>query len=273
MMVLLLTACLADIRPSEIDPAAEQAERAEEGRALLAAAAEAHGGIARWRALQTTELLFRDDWYGMAQAFNPWPSASIRAHVVQKTATFDSRVRFLSGEEAGLLWGLEQGSAYTAVGDDPPVPSDDGDIRFMLPTTQYFLDLPFRIPEAEHVRSVGERTVGGETFDVVYATWGSIAANGDFDQYLLFLDQQTHRIDKVQYTVREIAPFVGGTCHLMDQRQIDGLWIPHEMVVTASPDEDPSGGGMHRMVVEAIRHGTVDPDSWELREGVEPLVP
>jgi len=269
--LLLLTACLADIRPAAVEVSAAP-DREEEGRALLAAAAEAHGGLDTWRATETIELVFRDDWHGMARMFNPWPEASVRAHIVQKPTTFDSRATFLGGTADGLTWGIEDWQTYTVSAEGERIDVDDADIRFMLPTTQYFVDLPFRLTEAELVRAVGEQTLQGETYDVVYATWGSIEKNADYDQYVVYIDPQTHLVEHVTYTVREMAPFVTGTCHLSEHQQVGGLWLPGRMTVTADPEADPGDGGMHTMVVEAARTDSVDPETWALRDGLEPLV-
>ena len=271
MFLLLLTACLADLQPEVITIDA-QPEREARGRALLDAAAEAHGGRDAWRAHDTLELVFVDDWYGMAATlFDPWPDASMRGHVVQRPATFDSRVKFLGGAKDGWTWGIEDWQPYTIDPDGAKVESDDADIRFMLPTVHYFVDLPFRLPEAELVRHVGTETVGGQAWEVVYATWGTITKNADYDQYLVYIDPDSGRIGKVKYTVREIAGVVTGTCHLDDVRPVGDLLLAHTMTVTPEPGDDLTADAMHTMRIERARHDSVDPDSWALREGFAPL--
>ena len=110
------------------------------------------------------------------------------------------------------------------------------------------MEMPQRLTEAPIARWVHERTIGRHTYDVVFATWRTVEAHSEEDQYLVFIDQETGRIGKVQYTVREIAPFAAGTCHLDDQREVGGVWIPHRMSVTNEPSDSPDDY-LHRMTV------------------------
>lgn len=250
--LLLLTGCLADIRPSAVDPASPQIEEAEAGWALLEASAEAHGYDA-WLAADRVELSFSDDWFGMYKLASPWPTARMTGDMVMYPGSFDSTVQFTSGKKQGWMWGINDWQTWTidpnGVREDD---TDDGNIAFMLPTAQYFVDLPFRLLEAEHVRAIGTETVRGTPYDVVYATWGDVAVDRDYDQYVVYLDPDTHRVAMVQYTVREIAKFVTGTAHYRDLRETDGVWVAHEMVVNGGPDKDPASKSLHTMGVSDI---------------------
>ncbi|MCB9689812.1 MAG: hypothetical protein H6735_32535 [Alphaproteobacteria bacterium] len=251
MLALSLTACLADIRPDAISIDEVQQERAERGRAMLRSAADASGYDA-WLRADRSELAFADTWYGVGRAFNPWPSAHVTADIVQLPGTFDSEVRFTSGAKDGWTWGIEDGHAYVVDPEGGRSETDDAQLRFMLPTTQYFVDMPFRILEAPIVRYVGEETHLGVDYDVVYVTWKSVEANPEFDQYLMYVDQGTGRLGKVQYTVRESARFVSATGHFDDVEQADGIWVPRTMTINTSPDADPATDRLHVMVVDEI---------------------
>ncbi len=252
--LLLVAACLpkADILPAGIEPTSVQSKRAEDGRALLERAASAHG-LDRWRETAHIEMRLDDRWYGIARLANPWPSSDVQATVTQTPETFDSTVTFLSGPREGWTWGIEDWKTYT---ESPAGDRNDrqrNNIRFILPTVQYFVDLPFRIIEAPIVRLADPQTIDGVEYDVVYATWGSVEANREFDQYLVFIDRETHRIDKVSYTVRELGSFLKGTCHLDDTREIDGIWIPHTLTVTGKLDADPKKKPVHVMKLTEVR--------------------
>ena len=39
--------------------------------------------------------------------------------------------------------------------------------------------------------------------DEFFVTWGSEAANGDYDQYVLYLDKETRLIEWLNFTLRE----------------------------------------------------------------------
>jgi len=238
---------LADIKPASVRADDPDADR--RGRALLAAAYEAHGGDAALRSHQTATFTMRDTWFGVNALFNPWPDADQHLRMTTRIHSFDSAAHLLNGPEEGVTWGITDGRSWR-LRDGSKTVAPDADIEFMLPTTHYFTELPQRLTEAELVRYVGEETIADSTFDVVFATWGSLDATEQFDQYLVYIDKDTGRIGKIFYTVREIMRSVSGTAHLDDQRSVDGWWVPHRMTITATPSDDPEGSPLHRMVIE-----------------------
>ncbi|MEZ4320007.1 MAG: hypothetical protein R3F61_21025 [Myxococcota bacterium] len=240
---------LVDIRPDEVrlgdDPVAEA-----RGRELLAEMLEAHGGADALLRHRTASFDFEDTWVGLGTLFNPWPDAAQRAHVTLDVHSFDSEVLLENGPQAGVTWGITDFATWRR-SDGATETVHDADMRFMLPTVHYFFEMPQRLTEAAIVRYVGPREVRGERYEVVYATWGEPGANPDFDQYLIYLDPDSHRLAKVHYTVREIAPFVSGIAHLLDQREVDGFWVAHDIPVTTEVDGDPDAN-LHRMVFSNV---------------------
>lgn len=241
---------LADIRPPEVsldpDPASEI-----RGRALLAEMLEAHGGERALHRHRSLSFDFTDDWYGAAGLVNPWPANDQRAVITQQVHSFDSTAHLQNGPDQGLTWGITEGRAWVER-DGARTEVDDPDIRFMLPTVHYFVEMPQRLTEADIVRYVGEREVAGQPYEVVYATWGEVGANAEYDQYLIYLHPETHRLAKVHYTVREILPVATGVAHLMDQREVDGFWFAHDMPVTGAVGDSPEQA-FHRMRLANLR--------------------
>ena len=95
-------------------------------------------------------------------------------------------------------WGIHAWNTWRAEGEAPPSYSDgDERISFWLPTLQYFLEMPFRLPEGELVDCAGKARIdyGGRKVEVyrVYVTWGSYAPHARLDQYLAYLDVETIR--------------------------------------------------------------------------------
>jgi hypothetical protein len=162
--------------------------------------------------------------------------------------TFDSEATFLNGAQRDITWGITAGSPWTR-SKGAQVPSEDADIRFMLPTVHYFIEVPQRLTEVPLVRYAGQETVRGTVYDVVFGTWESLEASARFDQYKIYLDPETSRIAKLYYTVREAGGLARGACHFDDVRSIEGYWLAHRMTVTAAIDDDPAAGWLHEMVI------------------------
>lgn len=240
---------LADIKPDGIattlDPQAEA-----KGRAILAKAYAAHGGDAALRSHRTATVEFSDAWVGLNKVFSPWPAATQDARMTMKVHSFDSEADLLNGPDAGLTWGITDRRAWSRKDGTTTVAPNPG-LEFILPTVHYFFEMPQRLTEAGLVQYVGEETIGGTLYDVVYLTWESLDARPDFDQYLAYFDRGTGRLSKIKYTVREIAKMVTGTMHLDDQRQIDGWWVPFKQSVTQEPTDDPDAF-IHRITVTSF---------------------
>lgn len=237
---------LADIRPSTVsladDPAAET-----RGRALLETMAQAMGAPALV-GHTTSELTVHDTWHGMFGMMAPWPAASQLVEVTTAIDSFDSHATFLDGPAKDTTWGIQAGRTWTDAG--AVVAADDANIRFILPTVQYFFHLPHRIQEAPIVRHVGRQTLEGTDYDVVYATWGEVAANPDFDQYVLFIDPTSKRLAKVHFTVREAMRFATGAAHYDDLEDHGGYLVARRLAITGAPHEDPATDAMHTFVLK-----------------------
>jgi hypothetical protein len=263
LAILLLAGCLADIRPDALVATPVPDAATVRGRAVLEAAAEAHGGIDAWQARETVTVEMTDSWRGMFKLFSPWPSANVTVRLEQRLHTFDSRATFSDADNAGLVWGISDWKTWEEQdGEGARVRKNKG-ARFMLPTMHYFTELPYRILEAPILVDVGEETVGGVVYDRVFATWESVEPTAKFDQYIVYVDRSTGRIAKTHYTVRELGGFITGTMHYEDYVQVDGAWLPMTMVVTAKPT-DTLADYMHRATVSSWTFEAADPSAFVL---------
>ena len=250
MILFAAIGCLVDIRPSSIESMNDEAGAAERGRAMLEAAAEAHGGLDAWNERQTVTVEMIDTWHGLvARLANPWPSASVHVRLEQRLHSFDSRATFLGEANPGLEWGIHEGRTWSV--DEGEVSHEQrNNIAFILPTMHYFSEIPYRLLEAPILLDAGPETIGGVAYPRVFATWSSTKPNADFDQYIVYLDPETGRIAMTYYTVREIAGFVSGTMHYEDYTEIDGAWLPMTMYVTPKPTDEVDDN-MHFMEVRS----------------------
>jgi hypothetical protein len=252
VMFAFLGGCLKDIRPPRLQSGAETNEAGDlerRGRALLAATADAHGGAAQWRAAGTTELVFSDEWFGLARLFSPWPSKRVRAKLQFANGTFDSRAVFLHDGDKGTIWGVRDRRAYSGAPAQPVVYEQDDDILFILPTVQYFTAAPFRLSEAPIVRYVGDQKIGEREFELVYVTWGSVDANCRYDQFVVYIDKETKYLAKLFYTVRELSRFIAGAVHYDDYRPAGPFILPFSQKITAAVDD---GDPVHHIELEEV---------------------
>lgn len=253
---LLGAGCLANLRPDGLPPGRPDPGQEARGRAVLAQMLEAHGGEA-WARTKSLELVATDEWRGMfAVLGNPWPEDKVQVDLRYRVGSFDGQAEFLAGDRAGLVWGVQAWRTYTRAPGAAPVFQEDADIRFMLPALQYLFELPIRIQGAELVAYAGDGMLEGRPCDVVLATWGSLDGHRGADQFVLYVDRETHRLLKAHYTVRDFAGFAEGAVYYDDYRAVDGVLIPFSQRIVSAGD-DPPDEWIHTVQVSDARTNTV----------------
>jgi len=227
----LLVGCVSDIRPRGMEDVVSSDDAAR-GRALLEASAEAHGGLERWSSMARAELEMSDYWPStmMRKMATPLP-----ANEVSYVATFVPGSGFISdlaftGEHAGEGAGVE-GEWQYHVRDGERESASGAAYDVYPPSIQWFSEFPFRILEADVVAWAGQQTIDGRAYDRVYATWGEAKPNKSIDQYVVYLDAETHELGFVEYTVRTMMPFASAAITFEELEDVDGLLLPTRLVV------------------------------------------
>jgi hypothetical protein len=259
LLVLALGGCglvpLSDLRTPDIQAEGISAADEARGRALLALAAEAHGGSA-WAAHPTWEVVLEDRWSDdfWIKRRSPWPEDAGRLQFQFVHGSSDGRVTFLDGPLAGTTWGLAGGRTYSQAPGGAPAWGDAPRMASRLPTMQFLLEFPQRITEAPFVGHAGQWDVDGEPMDVVFAAWGSVEPDAAMDQFLVYIDPESHRIQAMQYTVRKSGRWLVGHRFWSDLRPVEGVLMPfHQTSLRAfeGPDE------VHSFHVSAFRFDPV----------------
>jgi hypothetical protein len=247
---------LSDLRPPALRESAPLPKDVERGRAVLAEAATAHGGHL-WRRHDTWEVVLEDRWsddWWIARR-SPWPDGATWLKFQFAPGSSDGRVEFLDGPEQGTIWGLAGGRTY-AVAPGGPVQWGKADrMASRLPTMQFLIEFPQRITEAEWVTYVGKQDLEGRTVDVVFASWGTTSPDPTYDQFLVYVDQETRHIAAMQYTVRKSGRTLVGHRFWSDLRPVDGVLIPYFQ--TSRREFDRNADVVHSFYVRELAFDTV----------------
>jgi hypothetical protein len=263
-------ATLADIRPLALQGVSTVDGTLEgRGRALLARAAQAHGGAAfPERRSLTVELT--DDWAGwMMERMSPWPHNPQRLRFHVMPGTFTSKAELLDGPGAGRVWGIQAWHTYTGESEGTPRFEHDPDIEFLLPTLQYFLEMAFRLGDAGIVMDGGAAELDGKRYERVFATWRSVSPDPKMDQYLVWIDPDGDRIHRVDYTVRDKGRSMAGAVAYDAYEDFDGVLLPTRFRLIAST---PFGMTVpaHQVKVHAVRWDAVPPESLRPDPNIRP---
>lgn len=77
---------------------------------------------------------------------------------------------------------------------------------WMATALRRFLALPLELPDSAIQEYVARRELYGRPHDVVFVTWAdSLALDRGADQYLVWIDQETHRVTRVDATSRDVG--------------------------------------------------------------------
>ncbi len=253
LTLLVATGCAtADLRP---DSGAFEAHAEVQGKAWLLKASQAQGG-AQLMQHQTVSFWLQDvwpSWFYRAVAM-PWPQNEQPMRLDVRVGTDDARLTFLGGPKDKEAWGIQQWVTYRAGVDGKldfdEVHDPDEDIKFWLPTTLYFPFLAWRIQEADVVRLMSPETIGGKSYQRVFVSWGKAEPQDEVDQYIIYIDSETHLVRWARYTVRDFADFAVGLMRYEDYRQVGDLKLPFSMRVVS--DYDSPDTGLHRFIIERV---------------------
>jgi hypothetical protein len=260
-LALIFAMCKAsDLRTQSLKTQGLTAANEAQGRSILQKALDSmHYEL--WAKQPMYEIVGSDYWYKqMGMNFSPWPGDNgAKLRLSYATNTFDSRVEWLEGTEKGLILGIQSWQMYRQKTQDGSAEKlkDDKKIRFILPTMHYFNELLARVANAEVVAYAGEKREADKTFDLVLCTWGSLEPNMN-DQYLLYINRQNCRLERVSYTIRDNFMWTPksfyGTAIYSDFRQVDQVWIPFRLDVY--PFEQITKDKVHTFQIQAFRFDT-----------------
>lgn len=231
-LVLLFSGCVnffgkADLRTAQ----AKSTIQTEKAHKLLALMSEAHG-VAKWDEVETYQVTFEDEFYGfLGKKSHPYGQANNKFQLNYIPNTYDGQMTFLNGKFKDQTWGIQSWKTYKVLNSETPVFKKDKDITFWLPTYQYFIEFPKRILSADAVNYAGTSTIEGELCEGVLVSWKTTAPQKNIDQYLIWINQKTNRIEKLEYTVRDQYKFLTGAAYFEDYKDYDGLVLPSRMPV------------------------------------------
>lgn len=254
VFILLISSCV-DLRTkvSKKNPAPDKAKQ------LMMEMGEAHG-VAEWKKLKTYTAIFEEEFYGkLGERSSPYPETKMEFKLQYIPGTFDGRMIFNSSEKKGEIWGIQSWKTYTSFEQDLDLndritEEKHKDAYFWIPTYQYFIEFPYRIQEANALAFAGEETIEGKACYGIIASWGKVKPQMKTDQYLIWIEKDTKRIRKLEYTIREITSFIKGAAILKDYKDYNGILLPSVMSVESNLVKE---GYLHEMRIKSFEANTV----------------
>ena len=242
---------LSDLR-TEVAKANKDTEKAA---VLLQEMAQAHQ-IQNWDSISTYTAQFSDAFFGfLGKAAHPFKEDSVQIELNYIANTYDGTLQFNTGEQKDQTWGIQSWQTYTKTATEAPAFKENKDIFFWLPTYQYFIEFPLRIQKATALNYAGEKTIDGILCEGVLASWNQTSPQKDIDQYLIWINKETKRIHKLEYTIREEYKFLIGAAYFLEYKTFDGIVLPTYLPVESNLVRK---GFMHKMRILDFSANTID---------------
>lgn len=215
--------------------------------------------IQLWDSIQTYSVTYGDEFYGFfGKQAHPFSEQNMTFTLTYIPKDFNGQMEIMNGENKGDIWGMQSWKVYKKDSNGTAVLQDNKDMKFWIPTYQYFIELANRIQEASVIDYVGTKTIDGIRSEGILASWNTIEPQKDIDQYLVWIDADTKRIVKVEYTVRDAYRFVTGAAHFQDYRDYDGILLPSVLPVESNLLRK---GILHKMTINDFVADPVKPDA------------
>ncbi|MEM6804000.1 MAG: hypothetical protein AAF696_21525 [Bacteroidota bacterium] len=242
-----------DLRPEYLGDKISKADYAK-GKALMSQMQEAYGGMDNWLGHKTGSYVQVADWYDNKLGVAGWDELPQEFQMTSFLGSDDSELTLLNGPNTGQSWGVENSKSYKKGenGEKDFMPNEK--YQHKLIYKNYWFQFPFRVSEAPIIAYAGEAKVNEKSYDLLYITWGSEAPNRSYDQYVLYLDQETKFVEWLHFTLREKVNFIHITARFADFKTINGIVSPFTQYVSfGSPGSE--GPKMHENRYKWIQFG------------------
>ncbi len=234
LATILLSSCLNVFKLSDLTTELNVENNSEvKAKQLMTEMGIAHG-IENWKDIKTYTVNFGEEFYGfIGQQGNPFKSKSTSLALSYIPNTSNGQIEILSGRDKGYTWGMQDNQAYT-IYDLDIMRTVDKDVQFWVPTYQYFIEFPNRIQEATSIAYAGQDSINGILCEGILASWNTVEPQKDIDQYLIWIDSETKRIVKLEYTIRDINKYIAGSAYFKNYNDYEGIILPSEFLVESN---------------------------------------
>ncbi len=204
--ILLFVSC----SESQKNDSAES-ERMKEAKypPLFQQVLDAHGGLEKWKQMQTLEFDLYSD------------STKVDRQVID----LDSRKALVSNDTYTIGY---DGNQVWYTGNEADMPGESA--KFYHNLQFYFFALPFVFADPGIIyEELEPRPFQGKTYDVMRFTYESGVGDSPKDEYLIYVDQDTHQMELLLYTV---TYFSGeptdkyGARWYSEWQKVNGLLVP-----------------------------------------------
>jgi hypothetical protein len=225
-MILAIGCSTADLSTNKLKNQDTQPDLREKAKTIFEKSLNARGGYSTHRSLDSVRLKGNDLWHSsLVRFFTPVTEQEQKFEVLFSTAGDEINYLFLNGKLKGQYIGVENGKTYRAINQEREF-TDSSKIRLYLEPLRDYFQWPYKLYESPVLLYAGEKNIVNEAYYLLFASSGGIAASPEYDQYVIYINQQTYSVDYIDFTLRSLFESYKGTLHYRDLRSVQGLMVP-----------------------------------------------
>lgn len=230
--MLLTSGCsLADLRTAQILDTGPQPEAVREGRRLLELAVWRQDKSGRWDEFEHWTVTTRDIWEsGFIRRLTPLTNND-------QSILFDfamdqslAEMTFLDGKRADQTLGVDQKGEFVRVDGTKEYRRVKKLANYLEPVRDYYF-WPQTLVNSQTVLYAGEDIVGDVAYHKIFVTDGPVAPAAETDQYIVWLNKNSLRIEYIEFTLRSLLKSYRGVVAYSDYRDVEGLQLPHRLTL------------------------------------------
>jgi hypothetical protein len=217
---------LADLTTETIRQADTRSELRDKAVVLFEKSLELRGGYSRYVSFDYVRLQGTDFWHStLVRFFTPVTEQEQEFEAVISTTGNEIRFTFLNGAREGQSIGIEDGKTYKEINQEKKFVESSKIKLYLKPLADYF-KWPYTLYDSPVLLYAGEKQVENESYHLLFVSSGGVVASPEHDQYMIFLNQRTHSVDYIDFTLRSLFNSYKGTLHYRDFGVVDGLKVP-----------------------------------------------
>jgi hypothetical protein len=225
-LVIAMGCSTSDLSTNKLKNPDTQPDLREKAITIFEKSLNARGGYSTHRSFDSVRLKGTDLWHSsLVRFFTPVTEQEQKFEVVFATAGSKISYIFLNGTRKAQYIGVENGKTYRVTEKEREF-TDSSKIRLYLEPLRDYFQWPCKLFESPVLLYAGDENIENESYHLLFASSGGIAASPEHDQYVIYVNKNTYYIDYIDFTLRSLFESYKGTLHYRDFKTVQGLMVP-----------------------------------------------
>jgi hypothetical protein len=190
-----------------------------------------------------------DNWHGtILRWLTPVRSNNQKLQFIFGLKNIDVLMTYLDGPGTGDMVGIKDGQTFKNI-NGRMIRKNFQDVEiYCLHVRRYFL-WPYVLAKMPVIAFLGEGNRNGQSYDLVFTGLSTNKANSKEDQYILWVNQKSKKVDYIEFTSRHLLNSFHGIVAYKDYRDGGGVRFAYDITLLNNFREQ---GYLHHLAVQSV---------------------